>query len=336
MSAEPATPDALPSPAPLAELQWAYWATGAYFAAVELDLFTHLAAGPATPEELAARMGLALRPARLLLTACVPLGLVEKRDGRYRNTPLADAYLVKSRATYIGDLPRLLGKHAWAAWGELAKAARNNAPVRASFGDDPELPRMFAEATHTLRMLTAAPALAQAYDFSPHRALLDVGGASGAYVIQAARRYAGLRAILFDLPPACAVAERMVREAGLADRIAIAPGDFRTDPLPDGADVVLLSLVVNTQPDAEAERLLRKVHAALPSGGVLLIHEPFLDDDETGPKGAALFSAQMLAMTHGRVRSQAEYRAFLASLGFEVAGIRPLAGDFSLLTARRL
>lgn len=336
MSAEPATPDALPSPAPLAELQWAYWATGAYFAAVELDLFTHLAAGPATPEEIAARMGIADRPARLLLTACVPLGLAEKKDGRYRNTLLAETYLVKGRPTYIGDYPRLLGKRAWAAWGELAEAARQDAPVRGSFDEDPEFPRIFAEATHTLRMLTAARALAEAYDFSAHRLLLDIGGSSGAFVIQAARRYPGLRAIVFDLPPACAVAERMVLQAGLADRITVTPCDFRTDPLPDGADVVLLSLVVNTQPDAEAERLLRKVHAALPSGGVLLIHEPFLDDDETGPKGAALFSLQMLAITRGRARTQAEYRAFLASLGFEVLGIRPQAGDFSLLTARRL
>ncbi len=335
MISEQPTSASLPSPAPLAELQCAYWASGAYFAAVEVDLFTHLAAAAATPEELAARMGLAARPARLLLTACVPLGLVEKRDGRFHNTPMANAYLVQGRPTYIGALPRVLGRRAWAAWGELAEAVRNNAPVRGSFDEDPELPRIFAEATHTLRMLTSARGLAEAHDFSSHRLVLDVGGSSGAFVIQAIRRYPGLRAMVFDLPPACAVAERMIREAGVADRITLHPGDFRTDPLPEGADVVLLSLVVNTQPDDEAERLLRKVHAALPPGGVVLIHEPLLDDDETGPKGVALFSLQMLAITHGRARSRAEYRALLSSLGFEVVGIRPLAGDFSLLTARR-
>ena len=93
----PATPE-LPSAVPLMALSTGFWAFKTLAAAHELDLFGRLAGGAGiTVAGLAEALGLHPRPAEMLLTGCAALGLLEKTDGRYRNTPLSEAYLVRGK-----------------------------------------------------------------------------------------------------------------------------------------------------------------------------------------------------------------------------------------------
>src|SRR5437879_6091648 len=87
-----------PSAVPPMTLSPGFWACKPLAAAHELDLFSHLAGGTGTTvAELAEALGLHPRPAEMLLTGCAALGLLEKADGRYRNTPLSEAYLVRGK-----------------------------------------------------------------------------------------------------------------------------------------------------------------------------------------------------------------------------------------------
>jgi hypothetical protein len=91
------TPE-LPSAVPLMALSTGFWAFKTLAAAHELDLFSRLAGGAGTTvAELAQALGLHPRPAEMLLTGCAALGLLEKADGRYRNTPLSEGYLVREK-----------------------------------------------------------------------------------------------------------------------------------------------------------------------------------------------------------------------------------------------
>jgi predicted ArsR family transcriptional regulator len=61
--------------------------------AVELDVFTALARQPGSAVDLEQRLGLHPRASRDFLDALVALGVLERRDGVYINTPPAARYL---------------------------------------------------------------------------------------------------------------------------------------------------------------------------------------------------------------------------------------------------
>lgn len=154
----------LPSAVPLMALSTGFWAFKTLAAAHELDLFSRLAGGPGTTAgELAQALGLHPRPAEMLLTGCAALGLLEKTESRYRNTPLSEAYLVKGKPYYFGGFVRMADKRLYAGWGKLNEALRTNRPttcdpaVQSSIfdGEDPTMLALFWEAMHSLSTMTA-------------------------------------------------------------------------------------------------------------------------------------------------------------------------------------
>src|SRR5688500_14727882 len=82
-----------PPPARIMQLGSAFWGSKTLLSAVELGLFTALAAGPLDAEALRDRLGLHPRSARDFFDALVALGMLEREDGRYRNTPETDLFL---------------------------------------------------------------------------------------------------------------------------------------------------------------------------------------------------------------------------------------------------
>ena len=91
-----------PSPALVLDTVNAFQRTEALKAAVELDLFTHLADGPSTAAELAAACGAAPRGVRILADYLTILGFLRKEGDRYALTPDADAFLSRNSPAYLG------------------------------------------------------------------------------------------------------------------------------------------------------------------------------------------------------------------------------------------
>ncbi|HEX5088906.1 MAG TPA: methyltransferase [Nocardioides sp.] len=313
------------SPVPLMQLATAFWAFKTLAAAHELDLFPRLSGTPGvTSLELAEAWGIEERPADMLLTGCSALGLLEKREGRYVNSPLAEEFLVRGRPYYFGGFVQMLDQRLYPGWGRLTEAIRTNRPttwdpvVQDSLfdGEDPELLAVFWEAMHSLSTFTARE-LGRAIDLSDARRLLDVGGGSAAYDIELCRLHPDLTATVYDLPKVVDIAAGKVREAGLDGRIETVAGDFFADAsLPGGHDTVLLSMILHDWAEERGRAILQKCWTALPSGGRLVIAELLVDDERTGPPAAALMSLNMLVETEGRNYTPAEYEAWLAELGF--------------------
>jgi hypothetical protein len=88
-----------------------YWATGILGAAASHSLFTHLEAGADTADQLAAQAGISERGAQTLLDGLVGLGLVELRDGNYRNTAEAATFLVEGQPTCLSSFAELKLAH---------------------------------------------------------------------------------------------------------------------------------------------------------------------------------------------------------------------------------
>ena len=149
--------------------------------------------------------------------------------------------------------------------------------------------------------------------------VVDVGGGTGALLVELLRRRPDLRGIVFDLPHVAAAAEDFVREAGLADRCEVVAGDF-SDGVPEGADRYILSHILHGLPDADAGELLRWIRAAIGGDGRVLIF-----DGIVGPPNEPdmkLMDTLMLVLSGGRERTEEEWRQLLRAAGFELARIQ--------------
>ena len=179
-------------------------------------------------------------------------------------------------------------------------------------------------------------ALARRIDFRPCRCLLDLGGGSGTYTVEILQHYPHLHAIIFDFPEVCRMADEVIRQAGLSERVRTVAGDYEHDALPGGPDVVLWSGNLHASSPERCARVLQQIYDLLPSGGRLLMHDYVLDDTRTGPLIPALLALHMtLVSAQGQVYSGAELRTLLTQAGFVEVSIQPfLVGHSSLVSAQ--
>ncbi|MGD0721488.1 MAG: methyltransferase [Roseiarcus sp.] len=319
-------------------------------ACVRLRVLEILSEGPRAPDGLAAPLGLSSDAARRLLRAATALGLTRALPGdRFGLDELGAALLgnpsvmalVEHHALLYDDLrdpvALLRGESSsglsrfWPYAGDYpgAGADRSAAP------DD-----AFAAYSGLMSQSQALVAedILDAYPIARRRRLLDVGGGEGLFVAAAAARAPGLELTLFDLPPVIARARARLAARGLGERVATVGGSFLVDPLPEGADVVSLVRIVHDHDDESALTLLRAVHAALPSGGQVIIAEPMAGTPGAEPMGDAYFGFYLLAMGRGRPRTPEELKGLLLEAGFARARLRATARPLlaSLMVADRV
>ena len=308
----------------------------ALLAGMKLDLFTPLADGPSSPERLAGRLG--VRPDRLhpLLLALAAIGLLRAEgDGSFANSPEADHYLVRGRPRFLGDL-HVSFEDTWRGGLLAAEAIRAGRPVAAldfAAMSAEEVARFFT-GQHPYALLGGWK-FAEAVDLGGHRHVLDVGGGSGGLSIALCQRWPGLRATVVELPSVVPVAERHVREVGLADRIDVIRADVLAAPLAGAFDVAVLRSLLHVLPPRGAAAALRHVRPALSPGGALYVLGQILDDDRLRPQGAVLLNLVFLAFYEGGAsHTEAEHRAWLAAAGFVDIERSVTANGLSMVTAR--
>jgi demethylspheroidene O-methyltransferase len=260
---------------------------------------------------------------KTLLEAATSLRLLERRgDERYGLGSLGAAMLgnpgiaamVEHHAALYADLAdpvallrgesdeRKLSRY-WPYAGEAAPTKLTR-----------EMVSPYTALMSTSQPMVAEPVLA-AYSFARHRCLLDVGGGDGSFLIAAGRQAPRLELKLFELPGVAGIARDKFAAEQLGRRASVAEGNFLTDHLPRGADVVSLIRVVHDHDDHAVLNLFARVREALPRDGVLVIGEPM-----SGPSGAdpvsAYFNVYLLAMGSGRPRSFAALQKLLRQSGF--------------------
>ncbi|MCE8472462.1 SAM-dependent methyltransferase, partial [Rhodovulum sulfidophilum] len=120
--------------------------------------------------------------------------------------------------------------------------------------------------------------------------LMDVGGGTGAFLAAAGTARPDLKMVLFDLPAVVPAADERFRALGMADRVTVAGGSFRDDPLPEGADAVSLVRVCYDHADDTVLALMRKILVTLPAGGRLIVSEPMAGGARPNRAGDAYFA----------------------------------------------
>jgi SAM-dependent methyltransferase len=320
------TPPKGAGPGEILGISGAYWKSLALHAGVRLDVFTLIGDARLDGAEIARRVGGDERGVTTLLDALAALGLLEKTEAGYANSPAARTYLVQGSPTYIGFMVR---HHAnlVPSWHRLHEAAIAGGPVRsrASHGDATEL-EDFIMGMHGNSLGIAARA-AREIDLSGRRRLLDLGGGPGTWAVQFVLANPGLHATIFDLPTSRPFAERIIADTRLADRVSFLAGDFTEDELPCCFDVAWLSHILHGEGPETCRAIVARAARALQPGGLILVHEFILEDTRTSPVFPALFSLNMLAGTpEGRSYSVSELSAMLAGAGVKDVHLLPFAG----------
>ena len=177
--------------------------------------------------------------------------------------------------------------------------------------------------------------MARKIDFKRFRHVLDIAGASGIYSCCLVAAHPHLRATVFERAPVDRVARKCIAQRGCAERVAVAQGDMFAAPFPDGCDVHLFSNVLHDWDVPAVKSLLQKSYAALPAGGMVLIHDAHLNRQKTGPLPVAAHSVFLMAITEGRYYSISEIERFLSEAGFRGMSYRKNALDHSIIAARK-
>ena len=307
----------------------------AFLAGAKLDVFTGLAPGPATAEELAER--LAVDPARLspLLYALVATGLLEQQGGAFRNTDEARHYLVRGSPTFIGDI-HVLFEDLWIGAFQAADSVRTGEPLAAHdyarMGDDAL--RAFFAGQHPDALL-AGWKLADVVDLSGARRLADIGGGSGGVAIALCERYRELHATVLDLPDVTRVADVYIAKSACADRVAVSPCDLLRGPLAGDYDVAVMRSLLQVLGPTECREVLRNLHGALVPNARLLILGQILDDDRANPKSVAMFNLIFMSFyREGRAHTEADHRGWLEAAGFHGIERRLTPNGLNMMIAR--
>lgn len=317
----------------LEDLACAYWLSDVLFAALELQLFTHLGPGP-TLVALTRSANCLGAPLARLLTALAQLGLVHEENGRWHNQPLAARHLVAGSADYMGDF-LLYRRYLQEPWQGLAAAVagRPLAPTLSRQDDYPTRNLHYVRALDQLARQKATEIVTLLADLPWRGPLLDIGGGAGT-LGRALIRQQPTEATLFELPEVLAAARSLYPDPGDWHGITTLAGDFRNHAFADdeGFGLILLANVLHTYDEAEARHCLDKAATLLAAGGHLLIHD--YCPDRTPVKGQLYDLNMMLNTARGTCHQAHSLGYWLTASGLHNVRIIDLASDSSLILAQ--
>lgn len=306
-------------------------------AGADLDAFNLLSAAPRSAAETAGQLRCDLRAMTILLDALAGIGVLVKSGERYTVAPAVAPLVVDGPPPSVAAMLRHQA-NCLRRWARLPWAVQSGRPADAgSSVRGPEADQeSFIGAMHDISNAVAEPLIREINPGGFH-CVLDVGGGSGTWTLAWLQAEPAARAILFDLPAVIPLARERLTRCGVADRVELAAGDFYTDPLPRGADLVWLSAIIHQNSPDENRALYRRAAEALPPGGRLLIRDIVMEESRTAPLAGALFAVNMLVATPGGgTYTLAEIRSDLESAGFEdVQLIRRDEGMHAVVSARR-
>jgi len=319
-----------------------FWLSRALYAAAKLGLADLLKDGPRTADELAKLSGTHPPSLYRVLRALASAGVFsEAPDARFSSTPLSSTLETDAPASLRGFAIAELGEDHYPAWGELLHSVRTGETAfNRLFGmsvweyraQHPEDARIFDEA---MASFTAAgnEAILKGYDFSPFRKIVDVGGGDGSLIAGILKTNPAAQGVVYDLPHAIIHAQQRLEAAGLRNRCQAVAGDF-FESVPNGGDAYVLKWIIHDWDDERAVTILSNCRRAMPEQAKLLLIEAVIPPGDA-PSFHKFMDLNMLVMTGGRERTEAEYRALLAPADLNLTKIIATRSEMSVLETAR-
>ena len=289
----------------------------AMLAGMKLDVFTPLKDGPLTTGEIAAEIGVPPRQLGPLLYALVEAELLVVENDRFTNTDEAARFLVKCAPGYIGARHLSFARQ-WSGLVKTADSIKSDGPqARLDFSSmsPEELENFYSGSIAAAR--AAGRGLAERYDFSAFRRLVDVAGGSGGVAVGVTESCPNIQATVVDLPSTIPHTQKYLDTAGALGRIGVHAANVVEGPFPGSYDVAVLKSFIQVLSPHHAKKALRHVNQSLEPGGTLFILGTILDDSRLTPSFAVKSNLSYLNIyDEGRAYTEGEYRDWLEEAGF--------------------
>ena len=237
------------TPEKIMQLGLGFWSSKTFLSAVELGLFTELATGPLSGDQLTERLQLHPRAARDFFDALVSLGMLEREGGLYRNTPDTDLFLDRNKLSYIGGMLEMANERLYGFWGTLTEGLRTGLPqneIKSGMNglfeglySDPHRLRLFLAGMTGLSM-GASRGIAEKFPWDNYKTVVDVGGAQGGLLVQVCLAHSHITGANFDLAPVQPIFDDYVAAHGLSTRLKFVEGNFFEEKIPT-ADVITMA-----------------------------------------------------------------------------------------------
>jgi O-methyltransferase domain/Dimerisation domain len=237
----------------LIQMVMAIWTARAIHAAAELGLADLLADQPRTADDLARTTGMHAGSLYRLLRALASRGvLTESEPGRFALTKLGAALESDAPGAARATVLTFAGHWQSKAWDNFQYSLQTGQPALGKvygmglfeyLAAHPEDSARFDEAMVGMYR-AVGPAVVAAYDFSPFRTVIDLGGGTGMLLTAILRANPRTHGTLFELPHTVPKARCTVETSGLSARCEVIEGDFFRS-VPAGHDAYILSHVLH-------------------------------------------------------------------------------------------
>lgn len=335
------TPIQAPPPAVfLTELAFGMKMTQALYVAAKLGIADLLSKGPRHVSQLAATTETSERSLYRVLRSLAAVGVFRETDPKvFELTPYAEALRsdvpnsFRNGAIFMGE------EWLWNVMGQMLYSVKTGKPAWAHvhgsdafdyLADNPEHHEIFNRAM-TEMTVSAAPAIIEAYDFSPFNTIVDIAGGHGYLLSQILKATPGLRGVLFDVEPVIAGAGTMLEKEGVADRVEKVVGNF-FDSVPSGADAYIMKHIIHDWDDELSNKILSNIARVMSTRAKLLLVEMLVPEGNE-PHFSKVMDLSMLVLPGGIERTRPEYHTLLADAGLRLHRIIPTQTPLSIIEA---
>lgn len=337
-----------PSPSTIMQIGTGFWASKILLSAIKFQLFTKLAVNnKMSAQDIRSTLNLKCTDRHLFdfLDALTAFGFLQ-REGLletaiYSNTLDTDTFLDKNKPSYIGGILEMMNDRLYSFWGNLEEGLLTGLPQNEAkksedfFGviyQDPEKLKGFIDAMTGIQIGNFMT-LAQKFDFSKYKTLLDVGGSAGLLSLMVARHQPHITCTTLDLPPVAPIAKETIERFQLSDRVKVQSGDFFNDAFPK-ADIVTMGNILHDWDEEKKLLLMKKAFEALPEAGAFITIESVIDDERKQNVFGMMMSLNMLIETGtGFDYTFADFNRWAKAAGFKSTSLLPLTGPSSAAIA---
>ena len=334
------------NPSKIMQIGTGFMASKTLLTAVNMDLFTLLAKGELSGQDIKTKLSLHKRSLYDFLDTLVALGFLNrngiKETSVYSNAEDTDLFLDKEKPSYVGGLLEMCNHRLYPFWNDLEEGLKTGLPQNETKNGEKFLfEELYANEDRLREFIHAMGGIqmgnfitfSNQFDFSDYHTHCDIGGSGGNLSIHIAKINPHMTCTSIDLPPVCPIAEENIKLMGLESQVFAEAGDFFKDDFPK-VDIITMGNILHDWGTADKKMLMKKAYDALPKGGALVVIENIIDNDRSKNVFGLLISLNMMIETpEGFDFTADDFDGWAKEIGFRETSIMPLTGPASAVIA---
>ena len=307
----------------IVDLAIGYIPAGALATAAKLKIADKLEAGPKSLDALAKETGVHAQSLHRVLRMLAMYGIFkEDEKGHFHQTPESDLLRTSLPYTLHHAALMITQDIFWKPVGELDKVVRTGengmvpifgAPFFDYLENNKDAGAVFHRGMSSLSDLENAP-IAGAYDWTPFKTIVDIGGGHGGFLIEALKLAPKAKGINYD----AAHVLKDARSNELKGQWTCVEGDFfKSAP---AGDAYVLKRILHDWTDDVCVTILENIRRAMNPGAKILVVDCVIPPGND-PHGGKVLDVLMMSALPGFERSEREFAAIFKRAGLKLSRV---------------